>query len=296
MNKTLHLTHPEFDTSLVLPESILLEKVDQPLLGRQYHTSLGDLSASDVLELSKNFDTVNFVSDNFDVTSAIYHETVILLNYLSHRKTVTGYSVLEKQEFLSADVNDRPDRPVVWVFGCSHSYGLGLLPDQKNFAQHISLRTQLPLKLIARPGSSVQWSLRHIVHSNFRPGDLVIWQLTSPERISYGYPPTELPLTQCRSMPILETYNDQHLLFNQLSMFNQGIKYLKSQSIKFVVVAINNKSPLFYPCLKEYTKHSEFCFIPHYSLDLGTDGKHLGPLSHQSLAESILNHVNCSND
>lgn len=296
MNKTLHLTHPEFDVSQLLPESVLLTNVAQPLLGQSYHTSLGDLSTQEVLSISNYFDVINFIPNKFDVNSNIYHETVIILNYLSHRKTLTGYTLVRQQQFLSLDVHNRPSSPTVWVFGCSHSYGVGLLPDQQNFGQHISQHTNLPLKLIAQPGSSIQWSLRHLMNANFQEGDFVIWQLTSPERISYGYPPSELLLAHTESQHLLETYNDHQLLFNQLSLFNQGIQHLKCQSVKFAVISISSQSPLFYSCLTEYSKHPEFCHVPNYLIDLGTDGSHLGPLSHKALAQSIINHVHYSNE
>lgn len=291
MSKILHLTHPEFDVSQLLPESVLLTNVVQLLPGQSYHTSLGDLSVQEVLSISDHFDVINFIPNKFDVNSNIYHETVIILNYLSHRKTVTGYTPLCQQQFLSLDVYNRPDGPTVWVFGCSHSYGLGLLPDQQNFGQHISQHIKLPLKLIAQPGSGIQWSLRHLMHANFQEGDLVIWQLTSPERISYGYPPSEIRLAQAPQRHLLETYNDQQLLFTQLSLFNQGIQHLTCQAVKFAVISISSQSPLFYPCLTEYSKHPEFCHVPNYLIDLGTDGSHMGPLSHKALAQSILNHV-----
>lgn len=297
MSKTLHLTHPEFDISLLLPSSVLLTNVNQQLSSENYHTSLGDLSVNEVLSVSSQFDVINFVPDKFDVNSSIYHETAIVLNYLSHRKTLTGYAPSQRQEFLSLDVYNRPDRPIVWVFGCSHSYGSGLTTDQQNFGQHISQHTELPLKLIARPGSSVQWSLRHLMHADLRKGDFVIWQLTSPERISYGYPPSEIRFSQMPSRHLLETYNNQQLLFHQLSLFNQGIRHLKCQAVKFSVIAISSRqSSLFYPCLTEYSKHPEFCHVPNYLLDLGTDNAHMGPLSHKALAQSILNHVNYSNE
>lgn len=296
MNKTLHLTHPEFDVTQLLPKSVLLTNVVQLLSGQSYHTSLGDLSAQEVLLISDHFDVINFIPNKFDVNSDVYHETVILLNCLAHRKTLTGYTPSHRQQFLSLDVYNRPNQPTVWVFGCSHSYGVGLLPDQQNFGQHISQHTKFPLKLIAKSGSSIQWSLRHLMHANFQEGDFVIWQLTSPERISYGYPPSELLLAQTKSQHLLETYNDQQLLFNQLSLVNQGIQHLKCQAVKFAVISISSQSPLFYPCLTEYSKHPEFCHVPNYLIDLGTDGRHMGPLSHKALAQSILNHVYYSNE
>lgn len=296
MTKILHLTHPEFDVSFVIPDSVLLTSISQPRDQNCYHTSLGDLLSHEILKISEEFDVINFIPDRFDVTSDIYFETVLLLQYLSHTKLVTGYDLAITQNFLSVDVYDRPSTPILWVFGCSYSYGSGLEPNQLTFGQHVSKAIGLPLKTVAKPGSSTQWSLRHIMNAKFLPGDRVIWQLTSPERFSYGYPPSELRLAHVSQRYLLETFTDQHNLFNQLTLFNQGMRYLKSQPVEFTVISINSRSPNFYSCLMEYTKHKEYCYALDYARDLGTDRLHIGPLSHKSLAHCILDHINYTDD
>jgi hypothetical protein len=296
MTKILHLTNPEFDVSTVIPDSVLLTDIAQPTNEQCYHTSVGDLSPYDILSVSRKFDVINFIPDKFDLHSDTYFTTAVLLQHLSHTKLVTGYCPKSIQNFLSADVNDRPPESILWVFGCSHSYGVGLRPDELTFGKHISQATGLPLKTVARPGSSTQWSLRHIMNAKFRPGDHVIWQLTSPERFSYELPPIEYRLGAIKERHILETFTDKHILFTQLTLFNQGLQYLKSQPVKFSVISINSKSNIFYQCLMEYTKHKEYCYALDYNLDLGTDQLHFGPLSHKALAQRILDHVNYTND
>lgn len=300
MSKVLHLTHPEFDVSTVIPDSVLLTNISQPTDQSCYHTSLGDLASHEILKVSEEFDVINFIPDRFDFNSDIYFETALLLQYLSHSKSITGYCSQDTQNFLSVDVHDRPSDPVLWVFGCSYSYGAGLKVNQLTFGQHVSQAIGLPLKTVAKSGSSTQWSLRHIMNANFQPGDRVIWQLTSPERFSYGLghglPPAEFRLAHVNQKHLLETFTDQHMLFTQLTLFNQGLQYLKSQPVKFSVVSINSKSPIFYQCLMEYTKHKEYCYALNYTLDLGTDQLHIGPLSHKALAHCILDHVNYTDD
>lgn len=295
-NKILHLTHPEFDVSGILPNSILLCDVTQNLSELQYHTSLGDLTNQEILKISKKFDIINFVKNSFDTNSDIYFETLLLLNNLSHQKTITGYHRPDVKNLLSLDVQQRPQEPVLWVFGCSHSYGSGLSPQELNFGQHMSNKYKMPLKLIATPGSSISWGLRHLFDSNFRAGDIVVWQITSPERISYGFPPEEIQLNNCEKSHILETFTDQHLMFSSISTVKQGIRFLRLQPIKFVITSISGKSPIFYPCLLEYTKYPEYCYIPKIYLDLGNDNTHPGPLSHQALAQQLVDHLQYIND
>jgi hypothetical protein len=296
MSKTLHLAHPKFNVSAIFPESVLLTNVNQLTKGHCYHTSLGDLSSLDIVSVVDQFDTINFIPDSFDSESDIFFETSVLLNYLYHRHKITGYVPAQEQKFLDLNVSTRPNEPVLWVFGCSHSYGTGLLSAEQSFAHHLGQQLNLPIKLIAQPGSSTQWSLRHIVNANFKHGDTVVWQLTSPERISYGYPPVEVQLGQSSIRSLHETYTDQQILFTQLTLFNQGIQYLRSKNVKFSVISVSAQSPIFYPCLLEYTKHPEYCHASGYQLDFGTDNMHMGPLSHQALAQRILTHVNYNND
>jgi hypothetical protein len=295
-NKILHLIHPEFDVSEILPNSILLCNATQDLSESQYHTSIGDLTNHEILKISQNFDTINFLKNKFSIHSEIYLETLLLLNNLSHRKSITGYIRPDVENLLSMDVQQRPQEPTLWVFGCSHSYGSALPPQALNFSQHMSKEYKMPLKLIALPGSSIDWSLRHLFDSNFREGDIVVWQLTSPERISYGFPPEEIQLNQCKEPHILETFTDQHLMFSAISAVKQGIRFLRSQPIKFVIVSIAKKSPLFYTCLLEYTKYPEYCYIPKIFLDRANDQQHPGPLSHKAIAQHLLDHLQYIND
>ena len=295
-NKLLHLTHPTFDVSALLPNSRLLCDITQSLDHAEYHTSLGDLDNHEILKISRDFDTVNFINNNFDINSDIYFETLLLLNSMSHKKSITGYQKSTVENFLSCDVEQRPQHPVLWVFGCSYSHGTGLYPEELNFGQHMSQKLGMELKLVSLPGSSTDWSLRHLMCANFQPGDIVVWQITSPDRLSYGLPPTEIRFGYSNQSHMLETFTDQHLMFSALIALNQGTRFLRSQPVKFVIASIAGKSPIFYPCLLEYTKYPEYCYIPKIFLDLGNDQLHPGPLSHKSLAHHLLDHLQYIND
>ena len=160
----------------------------------------------------------------------------------------------------------------------------------------MSAEYKMPLKLIAMPGSSISWSLRHLFDSNFRAGDIVVWQLTYVERISYGHPPEEILLNDCKEPHILETFTDQHLMFSAISAVRQGVRFLRSQPVKFVMMASLGKSPILYPCLLEYTKYPEYCYIPKIHIDRGNDQLHPGPLSHKALAQQLVDHLQYTND
>ena len=294
MAKTLHIIEPTFDFSVVNKTSTLLTSVDVLLESNEYHTSLGDMSSADIIKISKNFSTINFVDKKFDQTSDIYNETVILLNSLSWSTHVTNFTVGLPISFADTRVNNRPNKPTLWVFGCSHSHGVGLLPNEKKFGEIVAESLNLPITLISKPGSSLSWSTRNLIAADIKPNDVVIWQLTTPHRISQynGINTTEIMLAHSNDRHLLEVYDDNQIFFNHINLLNFGVQYLRRMGVKFVIVSILPKlENFFYEYLIEYSKYSEYCYTPGCQLDLGSDQVHSGPLSHKALAQRLLDHI-----
>lgn len=294
MTKTLHIIEPTFDFGVINKTSTLLTSVDVLLDSNEYHTSLGDMSLSDIIKISNNFSTINFVGEMFDQSSDIYKETVILLNSLSQSKHVTNFTVDLPISFADPIVDDRPAGPALWVFGCSHSHGVGLRPDEKKFGEIVASSTNLPLMLISKPGSSLSWSTRNLIAANIKPNDIVIWQLTTPHRVSQhnGTDTTEIMLAQSSNRCLVEVFNDNQVFFNHINLLNFGTRYLRSIGVKFIIVSILPKlEKFFYDYLIEYSKYPEYCYTPDCQLDLGSDQVHSGPLSHKALAQRLLDHI-----
>ena len=57
--------------------------------------------------------------------------------------------------FTELDITTREDKPMLWVFGCSHSFGIGLRKDEKNYGTLLSEKLNIPLKLVARGGEKI---------------------------------------------------------------------------------------------------------------------------------------------
>jgi hypothetical protein len=147
---------------------------------------------------------------------------------------------------------------------------------------------------VSRPGSSANWSTRNLFAADIRPDDIVVWQLTSPGRITQfdGEVTKEIMLSYTNNRYLLEVFDSQQNFFNQINLLNFGTKFLRSLGIKFVVISILPKIEKYYQYLTEYSKCPEYCFTPDY-IDYGVDRVHAGPLSHQAIAQRILNHVQC---
>lgn len=295
MPKILHIVEPTFDFNKIIPGSSLLTKVDNDLTKDHYHTSIADMSSSDICKVSHLFDCINFVPMHYNLDSNLYKETVILLNYLSHRHCVTNFNSLPTKKFVSNETIFTQNKdPVLWVFGCSHSHGVGLATGEKNFGDILSTELSLPLKLITKPGSSIDWSFNHLINANIQSNDIVIWQLTTPERLSdlhnYNELPNELLLKEA-DISVVNFYSDTRIFYKQLCFLNSGVNYLRSNKIKFLLTSLDGFSELAYQLRTEYTKHPEYVYLPGFQEDLGYDNIHVGPKSHKNLALGMLNHL-----
>lgn len=299
MTKILHLFNPVMDFDLLNIESTLITNVNTKIVADQYHTSLGDLSAKEIIYISKFFDVVNFVPDQFDVESDLYRETVLLLRFLEHRCCVTNFHRKKSVALTSASQNlsRHSADPLLWVFGCSHSAGVGLLPDQKSFGMVLSETIGIPAKIIAQSGSSTHWSYRHLFAADIQEQDTVIWQLTIPERFTRFCNSASAEVRLYNLPELSNVYNDDNVFFNQASMLHAGVAYLRSKKCKFAITSILAGSGQYISnYLQEYLTYPEYCYSPNYIVDQGTDGVHVGPLSHQRLANTLLDHIQYIND
>lgn len=299
IRKLLHIFCPDFDLNRLYPSSILLTDSDQLLDGNEYHVSVGDLSLDKIISISQQFDAINFVPEKFDLNSDSYKETVILLTFLSHRKQVLNFTPASDIRYLNYNVATNSEQPKLWVFGCSHSHGVGLLPGQKKYAELLSEQMSLPLKLISRPGSSTQWSLRHLINADFSKDDVVVWQLTTPDRITWADPrPTEIMLSRSKDRILVDLWNDSQVFFHQMNLINTGVRYLRSQPVKFVLTSImdRGRDDVFYSYVNEYVKYPEYCYCPGWRQDVASDGQHAGVLSHRALAHHLANHLKLLDD
>jgi hypothetical protein len=292
--RVLYITESTFNFSQVDPTSTLIERYEKHLPPGTYHTSLGDVSVDSIIRLAKQFDSVEFESRGFDTKSAVYKESLTLYKYLTKKST----NQFGPEDFTDhGEINSRLDQPMLWVFGCSHSHGVGLRAEELNYGQWLSKHLNMPLKLITKPGSSLNWSHRHLFNSQIQAQDIVVWQLTTPGRVSRfnGKLVEEIVLTHSTDRRLLDSITDEQLYFAQLNLLNTGIKFLQSIKCKFLLTSICTLNS-HYEYVSEYIKYPEYCSNYGLHLDNGTDGVHAGPLSHKAIARALLNHVQLLNE
>lgn len=213
-----------------------------------------------------------------------------------YRKTDVTHD--SKKIFTFLNITDREDRPTLWVFGCSHSYGTGLEPDEKNYGILLAEQLNMPLKLVAHPGTSTNFSLRHLVNADIRDNDIVVWQLTTAERFSYKENDKiyEIILPNRLEKRFVDFFTDEQLHFQQMVLCNIGSMYLRAKKVKFVITSIVSKTTPFLPLIEEYLKYPEYCATDNCRIDKGNDNLHIGPLSHRKISQILLNRIQYNHD
>lgn len=291
MGSILHIVAPTVDFNTVIPESRLLGH-GASITASHHHSSLADADFDTIVEIAHHCDRVIFHSEQFDLDSELQKATMCLLTYLNHRMPVENFTADDSFDPFDMDLSGDAN-PCLWVFGCSHSYGYGLDHEHQRYSNILAKSLGLPLRLVASPGSSLNWSLNCLIRSAIKPTDTVVWQITTPGRLSKYHSNKEIIHTKIALHPaLLEFYNDDQIFFDHCNLIQQGVAFLRAKKIKFVMTSILPKdSDWFYTYNQEYVKFSEYCYAPNFAVDFGNDGVHTGPLSNKILASRLQDHI-----
>ena len=252
-----------------------------------FHTSLGDISAGNLFKIANKDCTIIFVNEGIEQELELFNKTKIFLNSIYDSHQVTGYVRPSPCTFAEESVL-RPTEPTLWVFGCSLSAGVGVNSCEV-YSSKLGDALGLPVTSVAKAGSSTRWSLRQLLHSDLQPDDVVVWQLTTIGRFTVKHVdtwPTEVMLKN-QSREIILSTTDEQLWFDQISLLEYGVLYLRAKRIRFYIISLDSTSTVFNQCLEQYTRYSEYCYAPDWQVDLGNDQLHPGPKSHHCLFENL---------
>jgi hypothetical protein len=243
------------------------------------------------MKIAKHFNNVLLVQDGFDLKSELYNETKTLVLYLSTKlNCATELDTAEKIFIDNKLIFDHPGIPTLWIFGCSHSYGIGLDDLDQRYGNILSKKLNMPLRMIARPGGSMNYSLRHIMNSCFKSGDLIIWQIINPARLSYfnGKHVEEVVLATSKNRTMVDFFTDPQIYFTHFSYINFGVQYLRALNCNFILTSVDHND---YNYLNEYKNYPEYVNIQNFAVDFGNDNLHFGPVSHSNLANSLFDKI-----
>jgi hypothetical protein len=271
------------------------------------YVSLADLSnVAQLNELLRSADTIVYVSCNEwsdpdkNYSQKFWTERSVQIFDLDQSKTVINCPKLvsdpKRESILHLEGNRKSENQQLWVAGCSTTYGLGVDTTQ-TYANLLSKELKIDYTLLARPGASIRWAADQILRSDIRNGDIVVWGLTSENRIPY-YQDSLLHINASNFSEIAKDIMDINELDNSNSKYQtltsiyQVVNYCNTIGAKLLMIGIH----LGYE-FAHYLKNLN-CYIHlnnlhgcnHYDLylDLGSDQLHPGPLTHQWYTKKIL--------
>lgn len=219
-------------------------------------------------------------------------------------------------KYLSLDLDNVRQGPF-WAVGCSYTSSVGVTNDER-WANVLADKLGQPVSVLAKPAASIPWAADQILRSDIQSGDTIFWLLTTTARIDYFSESYE----QVKMHPNLSVYIEDRDEIKKLNVVEERMlkqlltfKWPTYLSIKSILQVKNycNKigaKLILGQCLindKETDDallellHNDPGFVLEFTtkvqkgkfkLDMGTDGVHPGPLTHQYIAEKFYDKYN----
>lgn len=208
----------------------------------------------------------------------------------------------EKDNILKLSDSRKTNNPQIWIAGCSISHGIGVLPNER-YGHLFAKSLDIPVSFLTKSGASIRWAADQILRSDIRSGDIVIWGITSSPRISYWNSEVQ-KVESCG--PAVFGHNCAKYIRKSIkeNYFVSGIPtYEALQSIDTVDNVMEKrgvkllKGILHFSDLSYYIEPEKNLLVlsgiygknlEDLYLDIGSDGKHPGPKTHQMFCEKFL--------
>ena len=281
------------------------------------YTSLGDLSKklNVIWNVLNHADRIVYCPPNqwsdgktvdlLDPTSCIQGLTENLLLMLPKSKKIENFSLYDALiDPMPLSDNRKSQSQQLWISGCSISHGAGVKSNQR-YGQLLANDLELPVSFLTRVGAAIDWSSDQIVRSDIRKGDIVVWGLTSVERLTYIHNNKLLNGVTVRSydndknlervIPKKELVS-QNTFFQQLYAIDRVINFCKCREIQLFIIGILSRSPSILRYLNNKTNFYQFPYKTSFDSelidiiqydDLGNDNVHPGPIQHTSYKNFI---------
>lgn len=215
--------------------------------------------------------------------------------YIANRKKshVHGLnlSAFQNTSYLDLQTSRHSDHSCVWLAGCSITAGVGVEPEQR-YAALLARKYRLrPMVDLSRSGSSIEWQADQLLRSDIRPGDRVLWGLTSEFRSTVW----SRSASQPRSLTIMDqdalrlgpadNVFDETRLFKAITACHQVANLCHKVGAELFMVPIMCTEHL-QLLLHSHPDYYQLDYAPAYA-DFGSDGMHPGPKQHQRYADAI---------
>ena len=233
-----------------------------------------------------------------DVTSSIQGLTEFLLhinNKIKQNVTNLNLSTYSDSQYLTLSDVRKHKNTQLWITGCSISHGVGVSETEK-YGYILGQKLQLPVTYLTGGSTSILWQADQILRSDIVKNDIVVWGLTSENRLSLWSDHNKLiHLTAQPTQTKIQETNfskkiiDQLLVsktnfYHAIQSINQVINFCNKIQAKLLIVGLLSSDNLTMHLhnTKEYIKYHNINSFD--SIDLGTDNTHPGPMQHQLYA------------
>lgn len=271
------------------------------------YTSLADLpkDLSIFYSLMEKSDSIIYCppvhwSDNksldlFDPSSSIQGLTEGLLFHINKLKdNVIGDELIKVDCSLYLNLVDsrKRDNENLWVAGCAVTAGVGV-DFNESYGYLLGARIDRPVSILAAPGSSISWSADQILRSDIKPNDIVVWGLTTEERLTFWS--DEQKKFKHTNSPFNEIDGVSTDAINQLILHKTNfttaiqkvhsvVNFCNKINAKLLIFNINPSASLSLH-LQNIKEFFPYVYPSSTYIDVGSDQAHPGINQHQAYAD-----------
>lgn len=277
-----------------------------------YYLSLGDLPGiKEFVETLSQADVIvysppeTWSDSKNDHESGMRRWTEFYLQFFNDKKLVISSKNLKKQnDFLKLVDHRQSHDPQLWIAGCSISHGIGVMPHER-YGMILSKELKLPCSFLTQPGSSIIWAADQILRSDLRSGDILIWGLTSTNRLPYLLENKVVHvninnyknfLMEKKGMVISERLLDEDdLIYQCVTSVHRVLNFCGKIDVDVYFAGILVHDRLL-PHLLSLPNYTQFYGYPgidpdNLFIDIGSDGTHPGIQTHQWYAQTLLQKI-----
>jgi hypothetical protein len=264
------------------------------------YSSLGDIDNLDIfLQLCSQADKIYYRppikwSDSSSGNKS-KELTELILAGMSTSIPVDGIDeITDQKKYFNEDFlqdHRKTHLPQLWITGCSITNGTGVSENQ-TFKEIIAQELKLEYSDLSRPGSSIIWQSDQIIRSDLKCNDIVLWGLTSPNRLPvFDQDIIHLSISQYRKSALkkfpIELLDNTTLMYHNILAVKRVYNFCQKIGAQLVILGLMydfDNTYLHY----DIPAFKQLMFWPKKYPDLGTDNEHPGPQSHQMFAREFL--------
>lgn len=220
------------------------------------------------------------------------HWTEHVIAYVSQWVRCNGAVPNQHQWLLDQiDVKSRASSAQqLWTVGCSITAGVGVAHEDK-WPVLIQGLLDLPMTDLSRAGSSVIWQSDQITGSPIKQDDIVLWGVTSPQRLSIINNRSIYHLTagSFEMHPHLlddfspDILDNDTLIYHTVLAVRRASVFCEKINAKLVALGLMHDFDNVWRCYN-IPEFKQLISWPGQYRDMGTDNMHPGPLQHREFA------------